>query len=555
MPLIQESDLRENLTVNGYLSSYSLILEHSGLNEVRELKAKDYQLLLQKRNSLLVAWEKKWKRIQEKKDALAKTEARKQTAEDLTAQAQSRIEQMENILRHTLSVNDAVDWEKLKNKDPFNVSYPEKPDLLFVSDRPTEDDFKPKLNLLDRILPFLAKKKELKAIEDLHQAQIIWDDRTTKNIKMKEEYNRAIEEWEKAKKKNEDERSNYNEGIENLKAAYFQGSPDAICENCELILENSEYPDEFPKSFNLEYKSDTKILVLDYRLPSPDQIPTLKGVKFIATRSELQESHISEAQKNRIYDSVIYQIALRTIHELFEGDTVDALAAVSLNGIVQAVNKATGQMERNCILTIQAQKQQFEAINLEMVDPKACFKSLKGISSSKLYGITPVAPIMTIDKEDSRFIDGYAVAGDLDISSNLATMDWKDFEHLVRELFSQEFSANGGEVKITKASRDGGVDAVAFDPDPLRGGKIVIQAKRYTNTVGVSAVRDLFGTVQAEGANKGILVTTADYGPDSYAFAQGKPLTLIDGANLLSLLEKHGHRATINLKSAKKAKP
>jgi restriction system protein len=32
-------------------------------------------------------------------------------------------------------------------------------------------------------------------------------------------------------------------------------------------------------------------------------------------------------------------------------------------------------------------------------------------------------------------------------------------------------------------SRDGGVDAVAFEPDPIRGGKIVIQAKRYTNTV------------------------------------------------------------------------
>jgi hypothetical protein len=38
------------------------------------------------------------------------------------------------------------------------------------------------------------------------------------------------------------------------------------------------------------------------------------------------------------------------------------------------------------------------------------------------------------------------------------------------------------------------VDAVVFDPDPLPGGKMVIQAKRYTNTMGVSAVRDLFGT-------------------------------------------------------------
>jgi restriction system protein len=55
-----------------------------------------------------------------------------------------------------------------------------------------------------------------------------------------------------------------------------------------------------------------------------------------------------------------------------------------------------------------------------------------------------------------------------------------------------------------RAGGDGGVDAVVFDPDPIRGGKIVIQAKRWTNTVGVAAVRDLYGTVMNEGANKGI---------------------------------------------------
>jgi restriction system protein len=131
-------------------------------------------------------------------------------------------------------------------------------------------------------------------------------------------------------------------------------------------------------------------------------------------------------------------------------------------------------------------------------------------------------------------------------------LSWEEFEHLIRELFEKEFSSNGGEVKVTQASRDGGVDAVAFDPDPIRGGKIVIQAKRYTNTVGVSAVRDLYGTVMNEGATKGILVTTADYGPDAYEFAKNKPLTLLNGSNLLFLLEKHGQKARIDLTEAKR---
>jgi restriction system protein len=64
-------------------------------------------------------------------------------------------------------------------------------------------------------------------------------------------------------------------------------------------------------------------------------------------------------------------------------------------------------------------------------------------------------------------------------------------------------------------------------------------------------VRDLYGTMLNEGANKGILVTTSDYGPDAYGFAKDKPLVLLSGGNLLHLLEKHGHKSRIDLKEAK----
>jgi len=205
-----------------------------------------------------------------------------------------------------------------------------------------------------------------------------------------------------------------------------------------------------------------------------------------------------------------------------------------------------------CILSLQVAKVEFIQLNLANVQPKACFKKLKGVSGSDLLGLSAIRPILQLNREDKRFVPCYGVAGTLDDSVNLAAMDWLDFENLIREVFEKEFTSNGGEVKITRASRDGGVDAIAFDPDPIRGGKIVIQAKRYTNPVGVSAVRDLFGTVQNEGATKGILVTTSDYGPDAYEFARGKPLTLLSGSELLYLLHKHGHRARINLAEAKK---
>jgi len=339
--------------------------------------------------------------------------------------------------------------------------------------------------------------------------------------------------------------------IERWKRSYLACDPKSIPDYCKLVLIGSKYPDSFPHDAAIEYVADSRTLVVDYSLPDISAMPTVKEVKVVAARGELKEVHVSEAWLSRTYDLVLYQIALRSLYELFQGDAARAIDSIVFNGWVNSIDKATGKEVNGCILSIHATKAELMDMNLANVDPKACFKKLKGVSAAKLIALQPVRPILQLNRDDERFVQAHDVADGLDSSSNLAAMDWEDFEHLIRELFEKEFSTDGSEVKITQASRDGGVDAIVFDPDPIRGGKIVIQAKRYTNTVSVSAVRDLFGTVHNEGANKGILVTTADYGPDAYEFAKGKPLTLISGSELLYLLAKHGHRARIDLKEAR----
>lgn len=70
-------------------------------------------------------------------------------------------------------------------------------------------------------------------------------------------------------------------------------------------------------------------------------------------------------------------------------------------------------------------------------------------------------------------------------------------------------------------------------------GKYLIQCKRYSNPVGVSILRDLYGTVHSENANKGILITTASFTSIAKTFAEGKQIELIDGNKLKSLLEEY----------------
>ena len=473
-----------------------------------------------------------------------------------------------------LAVNDAVDWDQLKDFSDYPQPQPNPPVLpsvplpLEITEKPKRDAplYAPQIGLLDRLIKSRKAKRFDEAEERFMKDHSRWEKdarekhesnqksmaayRQTIN-RLKEEHANAMKRWQENREKHVAEQDKTNLEIDLLRQRYQEGDPEAISNYCEMVLSWSKYPDFFPKTFELQYNANNKVLIVEYSFPTLHDLPTLKEVRYIPARNEFDEKHATEAQTNDLYDSLLYQITLRTIHELFEADVTNVLAAVVFNGLVTSIDPATGVESTKCVLSLQATKAEFEAINLASVDPKACFRKLRGTGSSQLHSMTPVAPILQMDREDKRFTDSYVVVDGLDSGTNLAAMDWEDFEHLIREVFEKEFAAGGGEVKVTRASRDGGVDAVVFDPDPIRGGKIVIQAKRYTNTVGVSAVRDLYGTLVNEGANKGILVSTADYGPDAYEFAKGKPITLLNGGNLLHLLEKHGHKACINLKEAK----
>ena len=114
------------------------------------------------------------------------------------------------------------------------------------------------------------------------------------------------------------------------------------------------------------------------------------------------------------------------------------------------------------------------------------------------------------------------------------------FETLVCHLLGLELEPAGFSVCRTPAGHDNGIDAVATNPDPLRGGRILIQAKRRSTVLQLGAVRELYGVVQSEGAGKGVLVTNSHFGKGAYAFVANKPISLLDGTALEALMQKHG---------------
>lgn len=323
--------------------------------------------------------------------------------------------------------------------------------------------------------------------------------------------------------------------VDSLRSAFDQDDPSAIAQYFSLILDASEYPEGFPRRRKIAYAPDSRQLVVEIQLPTLDIVPAEKSFRYLRARDEIEGTPRPLSQRRTIYARLVAQVALRTLYEIFTADRGSKCDTLVVNAYVEAINPATGQPVSPYLVTVRTTRGVFFERDLAQVDPLACLKGLNAGVSRSPAELEPVRPVVDFNMVDPRFIEETDVLSGLDQRPNLMELTPGEFENLITNLFEKM----GLETRLTQASRDGGVDCVAWDQRPIFGGKVVIQAKRYKHTVGVSAVRDLFGTVQNEGASKGILVTTSGYGKASFEFADGKPLELLDGANLLYLLSQH----------------
>ncbi|HEX4953368.1 MAG TPA: restriction endonuclease [Thermoanaerobaculia bacterium] len=452
----------------------------------------------------------------------------------MTSQLEEHVNALERILEHSLGVDNYLNLDLLKRKLDTPRFQPGA--LGTAAARPSENDFLPTpLSFVDKLVPGARRRFEHALQEGRERfgaaVRAYEEEEVRRQLLLAE----ARARHEAHLQQLSDEVAEQHRQIDSLKAGIAAHHSDAVASYFSLVLERSTYPDGFPQHANIAYVPESKQLVVEYDLPAFDVVPEILAHKYNKSRDSITEVRRSAVDRRRIYGSVVAQTALRTLHEVFEADRTRAVDTVVLNGHVDAIDAATGRRARPCVVSVRTTRSVFEELELDRVEPVACLRALNASVSKKPEELLPVRPILEFKMVDARFIEEADVLSELDSRPNLMDLTPSEFESLITNLFERM----GLETRQTQASRDGGVDCVAYDPRPIFGGKVVIQAKRYKNTVGVGAVRDLFGTLQNEGASKGILVTTSGYGRAAFEFAAGKPIELLSGSNLLYLLAEH----------------
>lgn len=388
------------------------------LRLTKTLRSRDLDLLPGKVEKTLHGWEKKYQRYLQDQEQARKVA----TVEERNLEAAAILNNLKTVLIQTLDVHDAVDWDSIRISGGFHTHpeqlFPDGKALDFVrfdaSGKPIDfqEAAPPNEPTLAEVKAesgiFAALFKSSSIQQEYEQRRKSWseamaaagrenENRSASFDEVAAEFARMAEEFENEKNRN-------NQALNDIKARYQEGDARAIEEYCDLVLSNSQYPDYFPRNWILQYQSGEGMLTVEYELPAPSDLPTVSSYKLETSTDRVVEILLEDSERDSLYDGLVYQICIRTLHEIFESDVIDRINTVVFNGFIATASQATGLSQNDTIASVSSQKAEFESFDLSKVDPAATFRHLQGIDGGPPSGLVAIQPIATSGQTEKRYL-------------------------------------------------------------------------------------------------------------------------------------------------------
>lgn len=331
------------------------------------------------------------------------------TVEERNAELAEIYDDIDSLLAATLDVDDFVDLEQLRQTvehPPFSQTDLEQP---IPSPTPLPDPDEPLYT--EPATPsglFGRKKKHAELIasaQDAHaEAHRAWQ---AEVASMPERRQAALEQHARVEaervRRLEEARAAYaaeceareaqvaaqNAELDALIANLGYGTTDAVEEYISIVLSNSVYPEQFPVRHEFTFDPATAELALRCLVPGPTEVPTVKAYKYTKSTDEITEAALSQKATKDRYAGAVHQVALRTLHEVFEADRRGLVRSISLEVGTETIDPATGIKGYVPFVAVGAQRETFLAFDLSEVVPTATLKHLGAAVSKDPLGLAP----------------------------------------------------------------------------------------------------------------------------------------------------------------------
>lgn len=150
-------------------------------------------------------------------------------------------------------------------------------------------------------------------------------------------------------------------------------------------------------------------------------------------------------------------------------------------------------------------------------------------STNGIIGAIVLFLILVVSFKIWRGTRGYARLRKAGIKE-IDAMTGEEFEQYLGHLFKKR----GFKISYTKASGDFGADLILEDREDI----IVVQAKRYSGSVGVKAVQEIVGALKMYDATQAWVVTNSYFTKQAETLAMTNEVYLIDRDELIDMILK-----------------
>ena len=337
---------------------------------------------------------KKERMEQEKAVKAAHIASQLAEVESLNAQIKDVFDDLDGLLEATLGVDDYIDLETLRK--PSSTAF-DKPELEVALLPPAKPQFPSEPIYQEPPQPkgFFGKKKKLEQARlearKTHSAQK--DDWYRRIARLQSAYESDLAEFAAAEEKRvkelaqEKERfqrelDEHNQKVDQFISNLSYGDVNAVQDYIAMVVENSNYPDHFVITHEFSFQPKDAELQMKVSIPSPSAFPSIKAYKYVKTSDEIHATPLSKTELKKRYCSAVYQVAVRSLHEIFEADRRGIIQTISLEVGTEEGNPATGQVGFIPFVGVSAKKSVFIDFDLSNVVPHATLVHL-GAAISK----------------------------------------------------------------------------------------------------------------------------------------------------------------------------
>lgn len=346
----------------------------------------------------------------EREAAQAYAAARVAEAEDLTNDLVSKLAELDALLVATLAVDDFVDLESLRAvakhpafghahlQTPIPVPAPIPHPPLPVKREPEAvkgligRKQKQATAMAAAEAQYAADYWAWKAVSDelpAKRAAALASHAESERIR-EQQLAAAVSQYERECAAREEQVREQNESLDQLIAGLGYGTVDAVQEYVSIVLANSVYPEWLTVAHTASFDPTEAELQMRVVVAGPDVVPTAKHYKYVKATDEIAAVAATQKETKDRYAALVHNVALRSLHEVFEADRRSLIRSISLELGTETISPATGQPIYVPFVAVASSRDEFEKLDLSAVIPPATLEHLGAAVSKNPYGLVPI---------------------------------------------------------------------------------------------------------------------------------------------------------------------